>query len=131
MTFLDTNLPICVKNFCFSALVVSFSDIFFTLIFKNLHLCLIVIIFHSASIVMEKIFRIMKKKQIELTSREIEVLKLVVLGASNKDIGEKLFITHHTVKAHLTQIYKKLGVTNRTSAAIKAKDSNYGGIKYG
>lgn len=59
----------------------------------------------------------------DLTDREIEVLKLIVDGQSNKAIGRKLFITHHTVKAHLTQIYKKLGVENRTSAAIKAKDN--------
>lgn len=50
----------------------------------------------------------------ELTDREIEVLKLIADGHSNKAIGRKLFITHHTVKAHLTQIYKKLGVENRT-----------------
>ena len=66
----------------------------------------------------------MKTKTLELTEREIEVLKLVILGYSNKEIGKKLFITNHTVKAHLTQIYKKLGVTNRTAAAIKAKDAN-------
>ena len=66
----------------------------------------------------------MKIKTLELTEREIEVLKLVILGYSNKEIGKKLFITNHTVKAHLTQIYKKLGVTNRTAAAIKAKDAN-------
>ena len=65
----------------------------------------------------------MKQKQVGLTERELEVLKLIVMGESNKNIGKKLFITHHTVKAHLTQIYKKLGVNNRTSAAIKAKDS--------
>ena len=96
----------------------------FSLLPKNLHFCLIVKKYHFAKIIVEKIYRIMKKKQTNLTLREIEVLKLIVLGASNKDIGEKLFITHHTVKAHLTQIYKKLGVTNRTSAAIKAKDNN-------
>ncbi len=66
----------------------------------------------------------MKTKTLELTEREIEVLQLVILGYSNKEIGKKLFITNHTVKAHLTQIYKKLGVTNRTAAAIKAKDEN-------
>lgn len=59
----------------------------------------------------------------KLTLRELEVLKHVVEGYKNKEIGEKLFITPHTVKAHLTQIYKKLGVENRTSAAIKAKDN--------
>ncbi len=66
----------------------------------------------------------MKHKTKGLTEREIDVLKFVILGYNNKTIGKKLFITNHTVKAHLTQIYKKLGVTNRTAAAIKAKDNN-------
>ena len=66
----------------------------------------------------------MKKKKDELTGREIEVLTLVVHGDSNQEIAEKLCITDHTVKAHLTHTYKKLGVTNRTAAAIKAKDDN-------
>ena len=65
---------------------------------------------------------LMRKKEKNITNRESEVLKLVVEGYSNKEIAEKLFITHHTVKAHLSQIYKKFGVTNRTAAAIKAKD---------
>lgn len=66
----------------------------------------------------------MKKKKDELTGREIEVLTLVVHGDSNQEIAEKLCITDHTVKAHITHTYKKLGVTNRTAAAIKAKDDN-------
>ena len=66
----------------------------------------------------------MKNKDVELTVRELDVLAFLVNGDSNNSIAEKLCITEHTVKAHLTQIYKKLGVTNRTSAAIKAKDNN-------
>lgn len=66
----------------------------------------------------------MKEKNIDFTVREIDVLTFLVNGDSNNVIAEKLCITNHTVKAHLTQIYKKLGVTNRTSAAIKAKDNN-------
>ena len=66
----------------------------------------------------------MKNKNVELTVRELDVLAFLVNGDSNNTIAEKLCITEHTVKAHLTQIYKKLGVTNRTSAAIKAKDNN-------
>ena len=64
----------------------------------------------------------MRKKEEFLTDRDLDVLKQVVLGYSNKQIGKMLFITHHTVKAHLTQIFKKLGVTNRTAAAIKGKE---------
>lgn len=66
----------------------------------------------------------MRKKEENITYRENEVLKLVIQGFSNKEIAEKLFITHHTVKAHLSQIYKKFGVTNRTAAAVKAKENN-------
>ena len=47
----------------------------------------------------------------------------MINGDSNSEIAEKLCITDHTVKAHLTHTYKKLGVTNRTSAAIKARDN--------
>lgn len=64
----------------------------------------------------------MRKKEKDITARESEVLKLVVEGYSNKEIAKKLFITHHTVKAHLSQVYKKLGVSNRTSAAVIAKE---------
>ena len=66
----------------------------------------------------------MRKKKENITLRESEVLKLVVEGYSNKEIAEKLFITHHTVKAHLSQVFKKLGVTNRTSAAVKIKENS-------
>lgn len=66
----------------------------------------------------------MKEKNSDFTVREIDVLTFLVNGDSNNVIAEKLCITNHTVKAHLTQIYKKLGVTNRTSAVIKAKDNN-------
>ena len=66
----------------------------------------------------------MKEKNSDFTVREIDVLTFLVNGDSNNVIAEKLCITNHTVKAHLTQIYKKLGVTNGTSAAIKAKDNN-------
>ena len=66
----------------------------------------------------------MKEKNSDFTVREIDVLTFLVNGDSNNVIAEKLCITNHTVKAHLTQIYKNLGVTNRTSAAIIAKDNN-------
>lgn len=65
----------------------------------------------------------MEDKINELTLRELEVLKFVANGESNNSIAEKMNITSHTVKAHLTQIFKKLGVKNRTSAAIIAKDN--------
>jgi two-component system NarL family response regulator len=56
----------------------------------------------------------------ELTLREIEVLKLVVKGKSNKQIAQDLDITEDTVKGHLKNVYGKLGVNDRTQAAITA-----------
>lgn len=48
----------------------------------------------------------------DLTDREIEILKLIVDGFSNKEIGEKLFISHRTVDTHRTNMMKKLEVNN-------------------
>ena len=67
----------------------------------------------------------MEDKINKLTLRELEVLKFVVNGETNNSIAEKLCITSHTVKAHLTQIFKKLGVKNRTSAAVVAKERKF------
>lgn len=60
----------------------------------------------------------------DLTPRELEVLQEVALGLSNKEIGEKLFISEKTVKNHLTNIYQKLGVTDRTQALLFAIKNN-------
>jgi DNA-binding NarL/FixJ family response regulator len=56
----------------------------------------------------------------ELTLREIEVLKLVVKGKSNKEIAQDLHITEETVKGHLKSVFGKLGVNDRTQAAMSA-----------
>lgn len=53
-----------------------------------------------------------------LTPREREVLELVALGLSNDDISPRLAITPRTVKTHLSNIYAKLEVRNRTAAAM-------------
>jgi DNA-binding NarL/FixJ family response regulator len=55
-----------------------------------------------------------------LSSREIDVLKLVARGVNNKEIANRLYITEATVKSHLVHIYGKLGVTDRTAAVTKA-----------
>lgn len=57
-----------------------------------------------------------------LSEREIELLRMVASGASNKEIAESLFITEGTVKNHITHILGKLGVRDRTQAALKAKE---------
>jgi DNA-binding NarL/FixJ family response regulator len=56
----------------------------------------------------------------ELTDREREVLLLVKAGLSNKQIARRLSITERTVKAHLTKVFQRLGVTDRTQAALWA-----------
>ena len=55
-----------------------------------------------------------------LTKRELEVLELVAKGDNNKSIAEKLFISEKTVKNHLTNIFQKLDVSDRTQAALYA-----------
>jgi DNA-binding NarL/FixJ family response regulator len=55
-----------------------------------------------------------------LSSREIDVLKLVAKGTSNREIADRLYITKATVKSHLLRIYSKLGVADRTAAVTKA-----------
>ena len=53
-----------------------------------------------------------------LTDREIEVLKLLSFGMFNKEIAEKLNISERTVKNHVSNIFKKIDVTDRTQAAV-------------
>ena len=55
-----------------------------------------------------------------LTQRESEILSLVVTGLSNRGIASKLVIGEETVKTHLSSVYRKLGVGDRTSAAAMA-----------
>lgn len=57
---------------------------------------------------------------VPLSERELEVLKLIVDGKSNQQIGEKLFVTLATVKTHVRSILNKLSVDDRTQAAVKA-----------
>ena len=55
-----------------------------------------------------------------LTDRELEILRLVGQGFSNKQIGKELFISDRTVQAHLSNIFAKLGVNTRTEAVMYA-----------
>jgi len=56
--------------------------------------------------------------QVNLTPRETDILELVIEGKSNKDVAEALFLSEKTVKAHLAAIFRKMGVSNRTQAAM-------------
>lgn len=57
-----------------------------------------------------------------LSPREIEIIRLVATGASNKEIAEKLVISEGTVKNHLSSILSKLSVRDRMQAVLKAKE---------
>lgn len=57
-----------------------------------------------------------------LSEREVEILKRMAAGDSNKEIASQLFITEGTVKNHVTNILGKLGVRDRTQAALRARE---------
>lgn len=65
----------------------------------------------------------------DLTPREQEVLRLISQGRSNKDIARELHITEGTVKGHVSIILAKLGVVDRTQAALFAVQHGLGGSK--
>ncbi|MCE2594285.1 LuxR C-terminal-related transcriptional regulator [Motilimonas cestriensis] len=58
----------------------------------------------------------------KLTSREVEILKQVMTGASNMQIADNLFLSEHTVKSHLYNVFKKLKVKNRLQAVSWARE---------
>lgn len=61
-----------------------------------------------------------KTGEVRLTRREIDVLDLLVKGNTNKEMADAMFISEKTVKNHLTSIFRKLNVKDRTQAAIFA-----------
>ncbi|MGB9840178.1 response regulator [Thermovenabulum sp.] len=71
--------------------------------------------------VFEEINKLSQKDEkitFNLTSREIEILQELAKGLSNKEIADKLFISEKTVKNHLTNIFQKMGVNDRTQAVL-------------
>lgn len=69
-----------------------------------------------------KLMTRVRKPETSLSPREIEVLKLVAAGRSNREIGKELFLSETTVKSHLVHIFGKLGVKSRTSAVARARE---------
>jgi DNA-binding NarL/FixJ family response regulator len=62
---------------------------------------------------------------VDLTGREVEVLRLIAQGATNREIAEQLVISEGTVKNHISNILSRLGVRDRTQAAIYARENGW------
>ncbi len=62
----------------------------------------------------------MIRNQSDLTKRERDILLLIRLGKSNKEVADDLGLSVNTVKTHMRNLFQKLGVSNRTQASFKA-----------
>ena len=63
-----------------------------------------------------------KRKELGITPREHEILGLIAEGLSNREIGERLFVSENTVKTHSSRLFEKLGVNRRVQAVQRGKD---------
>jgi two-component system, NarL family, response regulator LiaR len=63
-----------------------------------------------------------KLKEVGLTAREHEILALIAQGLSNREIGEKLFVSENTVKTHSSRLFVKMEVNRRVQVVQKGKD---------
>lgn len=69
------------------------------------------------------------KPLVELSDREMEILKLAARGMSNQDIATSLFLSRRTVQAHLANIFRKMDVGSRTEAVLQALKNNWIGLE--
>ncbi|HKI02731.1 MAG TPA: LuxR C-terminal-related transcriptional regulator [Thermoanaerobaculia bacterium] len=63
-----------------------------------------------------------KPKELGITPREHEILGLIAAGLSNREIGERLFVSENTVKTHSSRLFAKLGVNRRVQAVSKGRE---------
>jgi ATP/maltotriose-dependent transcriptional regulator MalT len=63
-----------------------------------------------------------KRKDLDITRRELEILELVAQGLSNREIASKLFVSENTVKTHCSRAFDKLGAKRRTQAVQLGKE---------
>ncbi len=63
-----------------------------------------------------------KLRELGITPREHEILGLIATGLSNREIGERLFVSENTVKTHSSRLFEKLGVNRRVQAVLKGRE---------
>jgi DNA-binding NarL/FixJ family response regulator len=59
----------------------------------------------------------------QLTAQELQIAQLAAEGLSNREIGQRLYLSHRTIESHLHRVYPKLGIASRTQLARVLKDS--------
>ena len=62
-------------------------------------------------------------EELGITPRELEILEAMAAGLSNREIGERLFVSENTVKTHAARLFSKLAASRRTQAVQKAKEA--------
>ncbi|WP_431789964.1 response regulator [Microbacterium paraoxydans] len=70
-----------------------------------------------------RVGRALRAPRVQLTGRELDVLRLLDTGASNREIAKALFVTEATVKTHLVHVFEKLGADSRAKAVAMARES--------
>jgi DNA-binding CsgD family transcriptional regulator len=68
------------------------------------------------------VLNVEKLKELGITQREHEILGLIAQGLSNREIGEKLFVSENTVKTHSYRLFEKMSVNRRVQAVQKARE---------
>ena len=63
-----------------------------------------------------------KLEELKITARELEILRLIATGLSNREIADKLFVSENTVKTHSSRVFDKLGAHRRTQAVQLGKE---------
>lgn len=71
----------------------------------------------------ERVVEVMRAPRVRLTGRELDVLRLLDTGASNREIAKTLFVTEATVKTHLVHVFEKLGADSRARAVAIARET--------
>jgi DNA-binding NarL/FixJ family response regulator len=70
-----------------------------------------------------RMVNVMRAPRVKLTERELDVLRLLETGASNREIAKALFVTEATVKTHLVHVFDKLGVDSRARAVAVSRET--------